>query len=68
MSIISRFIRKEHYIIDLDNRMVHKISKLSDKCNISNNFEYATSNDVTNVEIYDYFQKCPYCFFIKILK
>jgi len=64
MSIIGRFIRKEHCMIDLDNRTVHKISRISNKCNISDNFEYATNMKALNVERYDYFQECPYCFFL----
>lgn len=55
------FITGKTHIIDHDNRKVHKIKNVNKNCKISNNIEYTTRVLSRNIEIYDYYSKCPYC-------
>jgi len=61
MSKISRFFKCQHYIVDNDKKMIHKLSKLTSNCDIGPNIEYLTDLIANNYEIYDYYTECPYC-------
>jgi len=61
MSRLTRIFKGQHYIVDNDKRMIHKLSKITIHCDIGDNVEYLTDLQANNYEVYDYYLDCPYC-------
>lgn len=61
MSRLSRIFKCQHFIVDNDKKVIHKVSKITIDCEIGSNTEYLTDLQAHNYEIYDYYTLCTHC-------